>query len=166
MSWIHQNAIKRIFNTFKRLKGQIWEQDIDSLKLLSNLVETASKTHVDDNLLYAKLLAVHLKQEVEYSKDIRFAIKNTSALLSKPLSYHIEMLRIELNNTDLSEYFKSIGLKSERDTIENRVKEKEIISENQKEIIKKLNSFWDYDKVSKSFYNSANDFLKDVDNYK
>jgi len=73
MSWHTDNAVKRIFNSFKRLKNQIFEQDIEALKLLNEELINNQKNYVNDNRLFLKLLAIHLKTEVDYFRDINFA---------------------------------------------------------------------------------------------
>jgi hypothetical protein len=169
MSWIEQNALKRVFNVFKRfkeMKGKLWDNDIESLQTLSTAIENNSKHYVNDNKLFAKLLAMQLRQEVNYFGNIKEAIANLGRGLSTPLDYHIENLRLELNNSDDMAYFKSLGLEFERDNRESRAKKIELLQDNQREVIDKVEKFHKYDKVEKSFYNTANDFLKDTDNYK
>ena len=169
MSWIEQNALKRVFNVYKRfkeLKGKLWDNDIEALRTLSTAIENNSKHYVNDNKLFAKLLAIQLRQEVSYFQNVKEAIANVGRGLNNPLEYHIEMLRLELNNSDDMKYFKELGLDSERDTRETRAKKIDILENNQKEIIDKVKNFHNYDRVEKSFYNTANDFLKDLDNYK
>ena len=41
----------------------------------------------------------------------------------------------------------------------------QILKDKEQEIIKKIPNYWKYDVVSKSFYNTANSFIKDIDNY-
>lgn len=35
MSWITENAMKRVFNAFKRSKDKIYKEDIEALKVLN-----------------------------------------------------------------------------------------------------------------------------------
>lgn len=161
MSWLSDNAVKRIFNAFKRSKDKIYKEDIDALKLLNDELINSQKQYVNDNILYAKLLSVILMHEIRYFKDMKMAIKNVNGMFLLPLENHIENLRNELNTNDVNLYFESIGIDLNSDKNEDK-----IIENNQKEIIEKLNKFWDYLKVEKSFYNTANDFLKDFNNYK
>lgn len=161
MSWIEDKSVKRIFNTFKRLKLNIFNEDIEALKILNESLENAKIKQVNDNLLYAKLLCVFLKQNTEYYRDIKIAIKSIDDILKKDLNYHLEFLRISITNVEMEVYLKSIGFSF--DLLKN---DDELIKSNQKEIIDKLNKNWDIKLIEKSFFNTANSFLKDIENYK
>jgi len=162
MSWQEQNAIKRIFNAFKRTKKQIYNEDIQALELINESLNEYKKAYVNDNLLFAKLLCVILKQNVSYYQDIQSSIKKINDDLKQPLNYHLQFLKKELNNIQINDYLKSINV----DT--NFFSNKDnsgVIKANEKEIIEAINKSWDLNSVEKSFYNTANTFLKDVNNY-
>lgn len=166
MSWQTDNYIKRIFNAFKRSKDKIYTEDIEALKQLNNELIVMQKTYVNDNILFLKLLSIHLKTELDYFKDIGFAKKNIHSQLSLPIDYHINLLKKSLEHIDFENYGKSLGLSFEfLDSEETEIKDKEILTNNQKEIIEKLKKEWTYDKVEKALYNTANEFLKDTENY-
>jgi hypothetical protein len=160
MSWESKKAILRIFNLFKRTKDKVYSDDIDALKLINEIIEEKAKSNSKDNLLYAKLLCVLIGLNVEYYKDITMAIKKSNDVLKKPLDYHLEMLTMSLNNVEKENYFKSLGF-----NFDSYDEQKELITKHQKEIIDKLNKSWDVKTVENSFFNSANSFLKDVNNY-
>ncbi len=166
MSWQEQNAIKRIFNTFKRVNKYIFQEDINALKTLNEGLEGYKAQSVNDNLLFAKLLAVHLRQNVNHFGDIQQAIKQIKSELEMPLPAHIQYLEKQMNDTDLKNYLKLINITIDFESKEDLDQNKISISENQKGIIEKLKSAWGYENVEKSFYNTANTFLKDINNYK
>lgn len=164
MSWSTDNAVKRIFNSFKRLKNQIFEQDIEALKLLNQELINSQKQYVNDNQLFAKLLSHTLRNELKHQGSMKIAIKSIDSILKVPISHHTEFLRMELNNKDFLDYVESLGI--ETDHLNHKENNNDLIlNENQKEVKDKLLNFWNYDKVEKSFYNSANEFLKDINNY-
>lgn len=166
MSWQTDNYIKRIFNAFKRSKDKIYTEDIEALKQLNNELIVMQKTYVNDNILFLKLLSIHLKTELDYFKDISFAKKNIHSQLSLPIDYHVNILKKSLEHIDFENYGKSLGLSFEfLDNKETEIKDKGILTNNQKEIIEKLKKEWTYDKVEKALYNTANEFLKDTENY-
>ena len=71
MSWHHQNALKRVFNVFKRSKERklpIYDNDIETLKLLSTVNESKSEAYVNDNLLFGKLVLYFLKPLLSFIK--------------------------------------------------------------------------------------------------
>lgn len=161
MSWKSDLAIKRIFNSFKRLKNQIFIQDIDALKLLNKTILESEKKYVNDNLLYAKLLCIALRYRTEYHTNIKTALKSIDSDLNLSLNEQIELLRLTLNRVDKTNYLKSIGV----DLNNENFSEIEELKDNQKEFLEKLKNNWNYESVYKSFMNSANDFLKDIKNY-
>ena len=88
MSWTEQNAFKRIYNVFKRNKNNIYSEDIDALKLLNTALENKNKEFVTKNLLYAKLLAIQLNQNLMYYGNIEQAINKIKYDLSLPLNFN------------------------------------------------------------------------------
>lgn len=162
MSWKIESALKRVFNAFKRSKEKIYKEDIEALKLLNDELISMQKTYVNDNLLYAKLLCLQMKQNVSFYTSMPIALKSLHNSLKMPLSHHVEYLRMELNIQDTNAYFESLGLKMDNTDYGSGL---EILTENQKEATEKLSKFWNYEKVERSFYNSANDYLKDINNY-
>ena len=165
MSWKLQNQTKRIYNVFKRSKSTIYPKDIEALKSVLNQVQEGNKAYVNDNILFAKLLTINLTQNLNYYGTIDVAIKEAGRLLTLPLNYHLEILRRNLNEQDLQNYFESIGMVNWKNTKEKEANEL-LLKAHQKEIVEKCKKNWTLEKVEKSLINSANDFLKDIDNYK
>ena len=162
MSWKDNKAIERIFNTFKRNNKFIYEQDVNALKQLKESIELSEKLYAEDNKLYLKLLIVVLKMNLDYYGNIKTAIKETDNFLKLPVEKHIFVLQRALNVNDNLQFLKSKGI-----DFDNLNKdETETLKANEKEIIEKLMSSWSLENVEKSIYKTANDFLKDVDNYK
>lgn len=162
MSWKDNKAIERIFNTFKRNSRFIYEQDVNALKQLKNSIEANEQSTAKDNKLFLKLMIVVLKMNLDYYGNIKIAIKETSEFLRLPVNHHIQVLHRSLNVNDNLEFLKSKGI--EIDNINKD--ETDILKADEKEIIEKLLTSWSYENVEKSIYKTANDFLKDVDNYK
>lgn len=160
MSWQSDKSLKRIFNTFKRLKSNIFNEDIEALKQLNAELLNNQKSNVIDNILFAKLLAIHLRQNLDFYGNMKLSIKKVNDDLKQPLNFQLQVLNQTLNNNEKINYFKSIGIDFLSLDLQN-----EIISENQKEIIEKLNKSWNYEIVEKSFHNTANEFINDVENY-
>jgi len=166
MSWITDNAVKRIFNAFKRSKDKIYNEDIEALKLLNQELLDSQKKYVNDNILYAKLLCCVLKNNMANYGSMKISISKAKDILNTPLSHHIEFLRGTINEIDDREYLTSLGINLENYTDSQDEEINKIITENQKEMIDNFCKFWTYEKVEKSFFNTANEFLKDVNNYK
>lgn len=149
MSWREENAVKRIFSSFKRLKTQIFNQDIEALKLINESLENNKKSYVNDNLLYAKLLCYVLDRNLHYHDDIKTAIKNAADILKEPLEFHLAMLHKNINDKNILKHIENIDFKNT----------------DQKELIKKLENSFSFESVESSFYNTANDFLNETSNY-
>lgn len=168
MNWQYKKAVTRIFNTFRRLNKNIYDEDVEALKSLNELIDASAKNFIHSNLVYAKLLAIHFRQNLHYYGNVKQAIEALSDELKNPLNYQIELLTQEINSVELSSYLESLGIDTNKIVLSNSekgIKENEIIKENQKNIIEKLNKFWSFNNVENSFYNTANDILKDVNNY-
>jgi cupin superfamily acireductone dioxygenase involved in methionine salvage len=141
MSWELKRNVTKIFNAFKRNKERIYKEDIEALKNIDDFINESSKNLTKDNLLFAKLLCVFLRQNVHYYKDIKFAIKELKFQLNIPLDRQIELLTYDLNLIELQK------------------------QETTEAVMQKMNNAWSKEVVEKSFYNSANDLLKEIENY-
>lgn len=141
MSWELKRNVTKIFNAFKRNKERIYKEDIEALKNLDEFINESSKSLTKDNLLYAKLLCVFLRQNIHHYKDVKFAIKELKFQLNIPLDRQIELLTYDLNLIELQK------------------------QETPEAVLDKLKKPWSKEVVEKSFYNSANDLLKEIENY-
>jgi len=163
MSWHTDNALKRIVNVFKRAKH--YKEDIAALQMLNDELVNSQKKYVNDNILFAKLLCCVLKNNLDNYGSMKIAISKSKDILNTPLDNHIEFLRMKLNEIDTREYLESLNIDLDNYTDSQDLEINKILQDNQKEVKEKLLKFWDYEKISKSFYNTANEFLKDVNNY-
>ena len=161
MSWQSDKSLKRIFNTFKRLKNNIFNEDIEALKQLNDELLNSQKSNVIDNILFAKMLCVHLRQNLEFYSDIKLAIKKSNDDLKQPLNFHLQVLLQSLNNTDKINYLKSLNIDFDGIDLQNE----SLTNEMQKEFIEKIKTNWSYDLLEKSFLKTTNEFINDVDNY-
>ena len=168
MSWTIENAQKRVFNVFKRSKDKIYKEDIEALKLLNEELLNSQKSYVNDNILYAKLLVYVLDRNVHHNGDIKASIRVVAGILKEPLDYHLQMFHNNLNQKGIDNYLQTLGFNL--DHLDNseikQINNDKILKENEKEIIEKLKVNWTAENVNKSFYKTANEFLKDIDNYK
>jgi hypothetical protein len=167
MSWKEDNSLKRIFNTFKRLKVNIFKEDIEALKTINERLENYKLEYVNDNLLFAKLLSIQIRQNLSIYENLDISLKKVDEDLKQPLEYHLKFLRSSLNHIEYNNFLESLGMKTQFFTTRKEVEENnKIIEEHQTEISKKFINGWSYEKIEKSFMNTANDLLKDINNYK
>lgn len=163
MSWKSQKAFKRIFNTFKRLNKQIYQEDIDALKDLNEIVEDMTELRIKDNTLFAKLLCNNIYWNMILTNDIQQSIRMVQDDLDVSLNEHIKRLTHELNHSELVKLMKSKGIEFELKS--NKEEQEKIIKENQREFTQKVLDNWDFDTVQKSFYKTANEMISNPDNY-
>jgi hypothetical protein len=97
---------------------------------------------------------------------MQMALKVLNDELQQPLNYHLQFLTTYLNAAELNGFLVSIGLDKTWETQSELDEQKAKIKEHQKEFAEKLQKSWNYNEVEKSFYNTANGMLKDVENYK
>ena len=171
MSWKSQKHLKRIFNLFKRAKEKkiLFQEDIDAFKELSDIIDELTQMQIKDNLLFQKLVANYLFMQTLNNCDIKQSIKKVNEILCESLENHLEKLKIALNDKEIINYFNSLGIKEydgKIETIEDLEKNKELVSTNQQEIIKKLNSSYEFKSVEKSFNRTIYEMLMDLNNYK
>lgn len=165
MSWKSDRAIDRIVKLFKRAKNQVFEEDIKAVKTISETIQENENKFITDNVLFAKLLCFLMYKNIEHFGSVKESIKHIQTnILNWKLEEHIELLRLHLNKNDFDEFLNNLGLSKEFTGEENDY-DLQILKSNEKEVIKNLSKFWNYKKVEKSFYNTANEFLRDTDNY-
>lgn len=166
MSWKQDNAIKRIYNVFNRNKKTIYPEDVNALKIVIESIDESNKQFTNDNLLFAKLLSIQLRQNLEFYGSMEVALKKIDDELKRPLNYQTQILHKTLNNVEFDTYLKSIGLNVNFITTkEDEKKNNEIIFKQQKEISKKFIKDWGFEVVEKSFYKTANELIKNVNYY-
>ena len=141
MSWQEQNALRRVFNVFKRNKTNVYPEDINALKTLNESLEMYQKEFVNDNKLFAKLLSIQIMQNVRYFGNIETALKSLKDDLKNPIEYNLEFLKTELNQKAVNNYFESIGIIEDK-TLKDKANNEDIILKNQKEIMDNILKSW------------------------
>lgn len=166
MSWSSDKALERLIKTFQRIKNGIFKEDIDAVKKLAETIEENEKLIVIDNILFAKLLCHVLNTNLHHYGNMKNSLYVVQDVFKRPLDHHIEFLSDNLNNQELNNYLKSIGVNLEfEETKDENLNNIEKLKSNQKEIIEKIKNNWSKSKVEKSFVKSVNEFLRDPENY-
>lgn len=166
MSWRSDKALERLIKTFQRIKNGIFEEDIKAIKTINETIEESEKMVAIDNVLFAKLLCHVLNSNLHHYGNMKNSLSAVQDVFKKPLDHHIEFLSNNLNNQELNNYLKSIGVNLEfEETKEQSLKNEDVLKSNQKEIIEKIKNNWSKLKVEKSFVKSVNEFLRDPENY-
>lgn len=160
MSWKSDKSIDRVVKLYKRVPKQVFPEDIEAIKNINETILESEKDLVNDHVLFAKLVCYVLNLNLHHSGSMKGAIASLRTVLEKPISDQLEFLTMNLNQNELNNYFKSIGMNF--NVMEDN---SEIIKSNEKEIIEKIKNNWTKQKVTKSFNNTVNEFIKDINNY-
>lgn len=170
MSWKEENAIKRIFNLFNRLSNKLFKEDIEALKTINESLDFYKIRQISDNKIYAKVLIILIKERYFRFNDINSALQSIDKELGLSIEYQLEFLTANIRNNELCEYIKTLKIDVSDSDLNNvdalTKKESELFDIHQKEIFAEIKNLWNSDHVSDCFYNSANQFLNDIKNYK
>src|SRR6187402_1368754 len=156
MSWKDDNALKRIFSTFKRLKSNIFQQDIDALKQLQESLEFYKKQNVDRSKVYAVILCMLIKERTR-RMDINTALYMIGQDCKHGLDFHIGTLTSQLICNDLNSFMKEskIDVPTQEKNPEELQKYIEQWHEKyDKDFLDRILNSWTDEEVSRQFYNT------------
>lgn len=171
MSYKDENAIKRIFNTFKRLNKNIFQQDIDALKQIKESLDFYKIRQVNDNKIYAKVLCLLIKERYMRLPDINMCIESVHRDIKLySLGEQLEMLTIKLKTNHIASYLKECKIEVSSDEFNDvealTKREIEWHDKYEKKLFDEIIKTWNTEFVTDKFYTTANEILQDVDNYK
>jgi len=169
----------KLSDSIKRLGFTISKQnkpnstDADALNSIIEFINLSNKQVVKDNELLAKIYCFVLNEKLLKYKDIDLVSKMLNQnILSKPLIYHLQLLKLSLEQNELNLYFESLNLNPTWEVGMNLKKIEENINLN-KDIFKNVNiqefkevsETWDMDNVIANFefnFNLALNTYKNV----
>ena len=145
--------------------------DIEAFNEIVKWISTSNEKIVNDNLLFAKLYLVVLKEFSNHYQSVDFANKEISKELSKPLGFHIERLKQQLNSIELNEYFKSLNLKPtwgeglyKNEIIDNIKLNKEVFKNVDLNLLEETFNTWDNDSIIAHTNYSVNELFNKYKN--
>jgi len=101
---ILKDAIKRLSYTISK-QNKPNSTDADALNSIIEFMNLSNKQVIKDNELLAKMYCFVLKDFLFYYKNVNFASKQINKdILSKPLQYHLECLKINLDTNELTNF--------------------------------------------------------------
>jgi hypothetical protein len=103
-------AIKRLAYTVGN-KNKPNETDAEAINKVIEWFNISNEKITQDNLLFAKIYILVLKDLSNYYKSIEIANKEISRHLSLPLDFHIENLKNSFNRLEMDSFFESLNLK-------------------------------------------------------
>jgi hypothetical protein len=164
------NALKRLAYTIGN-KNKPNETDGEAINKIIEWFTLSNEKIVHDNLLFAKLYLVVLKEFSNVYQSVDFANKEISKELSKPLGFHIEKLKQELNFIELNQYFKSLNLKPTwehgqgLEEIKSNIElNKEVFKNVDLNLVKETFSTWDNDSIIAHINYSVNELFNKYKN--
>jgi hypothetical protein len=102
-----KEAINRLGYTISK-QNKPNSTDADALNSIIEFVNLSNKQVIKDNELLAKMYCFVLKDFLFYYKNVNFASKQINKdILSKPLQYHLECLKINLDTNELTNFLES-----------------------------------------------------------
>ena len=104
-----QDAVQRLSYTISKGNKPNETDKIALNKVIHDLNANASQT-VQENYLFAKLYALVLSDFIKHYQDVDFANKQINTELSRPIGYHLELLRLQLNQMEMNNFWKSNGI--------------------------------------------------------
>jgi hypothetical protein len=164
------NAIKRLAYTVGN-KNKPNETDAEAINKIIEWFNLSNQKIVHENLLFAKLYCLVLKEFSNNYQSVDFANKEISKELSKPLGLHIEKLKQELNFIELNQYFKSLNLKPtfneglNIDEIRNNIEQnKETFKNVDINLLSEVWQTWDSDSIISHLNYSVNELFNKFKN--
>lgn len=132
------DAIKRLCFTISK-QNKPNGTDADALNSIIDFMNLSNDKVIKENNNLAKMYCFLLRSFLVHYKDIDFSTDIIlKDILNKNLDYHLQMLQIELQNNELSNYVKSLNLKPTWEVGQNLEEIKENINENKK-VFKNIN---------------------------
>lgn len=163
------DAIKRL--RFTLSKGNKPNQtDVEALNTILLFFDTTQKKQVDDNRIFAKLLAIDLKKRyLICNEDINEALKSLSRDLKNTLEFHIDTLSNKMISTQIINYVKTLKIdvpESEfNDPIALAKREDEFWDVHQRNILDEILFLNSKEQIRNNFYTTANEILNN-ENYR
>lgn len=170
MSWKDENALKRIFNTFKRLEKNIFKQDIDALKHLNQTIELQKKQNIDSNILFAITLSLLIKERLRKGQSINAVLYMIGHdLRSFDLVENVRQLTALINANELQQFMKEkeVIIPKGKDVYNDTDELLELwYKQYDKEFLDKILESWSFDEVKKNFENTVNEIIQNYQQHK
>jgi len=164
-----QESIKRLRYTFVN-KNKPNDKDIEALNELLMVLERSHASKIEDNIIYAKILCLHIKDRyLNSNQDINETLKFLSKDLKESLDFHIETLANKIISTQIVNYVKTLTIDVPDSELNNPIAlaniENQFWDVHQKNILNEIIFSNSSENVKKNFFITANEILNN-ENYK
>jgi len=150
-----QQSVQRLSYTIQKGHKPNETDKLALNKVIHDLNANMQET-VQEHILFAKLYAIFLHDLIIKYKDIEFANKQINKELKLPLDYHLENLRLKLNDCEIIHFFKSKGICDpllDKNNFENY---KVLFPKINPAEFLEISETWDKDNLNAHFTNSVN----------
>ena len=166
-----EKAINRLQWRFKNenvkvneSKIVINELDQKAVDFLNEWVERQKIESLQQNLLFAKLYAYCLVNEIEFYKDVEFANKKINEICNKEIQVLYDEVYRKMNNLEYLKFCRENGIITdhiEKMTLNKKDEElqKELINKNKVKLSEILKGIWSKEKVYKSLNNTISETI-------
>jgi hypothetical protein len=157
-----EQAISRMEWRMKNEKFAPNETDQQATEFLSNWINQQKQKALSENLLFAKVFAYALKNELIFYRDIQFASRKLQEQLELPIEFHYDKIHEYLNMIELDRYSNQSGLINKHPafrTDEENNKNNEIIKTKESEFKIYTLGKWKIDQVYRSLNNTITECI-------
>lgn len=152
-----EKTFEWLFKRFQNTTIKPCTFDIECLTFLAEWVNREKSKVIRENELFAKLYCHVFIQEIKFYKDFEFAQHSMAKILKLPIESHYNLFAQRLNDHELSLYFTSLGIDTEKSIF---VDNSEDLKKAEKEAFMKFASGkWNEDRVYKSLNNQISESL-------
>ena len=150
-----QDAVSRLSYTISKSHKPNETDKIALNKVIHDLNSNAAET-LSEHFLFAKLYALVLTDFIKHYQDVDFANTQINKELSHPIGYHLEILRLQLNQMEMDNFWKSNGIVDPLLNETNHKDYKHIYPKIDVAKMKETMDTWDLDTVTAHFTNTVN----------
>jgi len=150
-----QQSIARLSYTISKGHKPNETDKIALNKVIKDLNANAKET-IEEHHLFAKLYAIILSDFIKHYQDVDFANKQINKELSHPIGYHLEILKMQLNQMEIGNFWKSQGIIDPLLNETNHKDYKHIYPQIDVAKMKETLDTWDLDTVTAHFTNTVN----------
>lgn len=150
-----QDAISRLSYTISKGHKPNETDKIALNKVIHDLNANATST-LNEHYIAAKLYAIVLTDFIKHYQDVDFANIQINKELSHPIGYHLEILRLQLNQMEMNNFWKSNGIVDPLLSETNHKDYKHLFPAiDAKKMLETMDT-WDLDTVTAHFTNTVN----------
>ena len=150
-----QDAISRLSYTISKSNKPNETDKIALNKVIHDLNSNATAT-LNEHYLFAKLYAIILTNFIKHYQDIDFANVQINKELERPIGYHLELLRLQLKQMELGNFWKQNGIADPLLNETNHKNYKHLFPSIDAAQLKETMETWDLDTVTAHFTNTVN----------